>query len=367
MENLKIVEFNGQNIVEAQNGKKIKTRPDDFRRLKSKKVVFSMKEPIMETKVEEAQPTWKMPVAEEPVVEASPIPEWKESVVEPVKEEIQIETPKYEWQESPVAEEPAPVYHEEPRRTSYYSAGVPTIKSAENIGDKAEKYKKLATTVDENTYFGKVLLNGVDQIKKLEVLAQDIEGKISESRTVLNQLENKKAIEMSDKKVIEDVLEQTTRINLNDIKVAVEKSKFDKVNSELSRIRESLGSIDEVVKESDSKIAEIENEKSRENRNISSYERQLNAVKDEKKHTCDKLEEDLIKADKVDKTIEAEIRAKEEAEKRLNDLHHEKQEILSGISFLTSTENPKEVTNIKTNPFDSIRVMEEEIGRGRAA
>lgn len=365
MENLRVIEFNGQNIVEAQNGKKIKTRPDDFRRLKSKKVILPKNEPVMEMKEEVQTPTWEMPVVETPVKEASPIPEWKESVVEPVREEVKIETPKYEWQERPVVE--TPVYHEEPKRASYYSAGVPTIKSAENIGDKAEKYKKLATTVDENTYFGRVLLNGVDQIKKLEVLTQDIESKINESKTVINQLENKKAIEMSDKKVIEDVLEQTTRINLNDIKVAVEKTKFEKVNSELSRIRESLGSIDEVVKESDSKIAEIENEKNRENRNISSYERQLNAVKEEKKNTCDKLEEDLIKADKVDKTIEAEIRAKEEAEKRLNDLQHEKQEILSEISFLTATEEPKEVRNIKANPFDSIRVMEEEIGRGRAA
>lgn len=367
MENLKIIEFNEQNVVEAGEAKKIKTRSGDYKHIKAKGVVVPfVKEEPQEVKMEEVSSSWEMPAVEEPIAATRPLPEWKETTPVPVKE-VKMETPRYEWQERPVVKEEkiAPVYHE-PK--TYYNGGVvPSIKSSENIGDKAEKYKKLATTVDRNTYFGKVLLNGVVQIKKLETLVEDIEKKIEASKAVIEQLDNKKAIEMSDKKVIENVLEQTTRINLNDIKAAASKDKFTKVNSELSRIRESLGSIDEVVKESDTKIAEIESEKSRENSNISSYERQLKAVKDEKKDTCDKLEDDLIKADKVDKTIEAEAKAKEEAEKRLNDLYNEKQKILADISFLTTSEEPKEVKEIRNNPFDSIRVMEEELGRGRAA
>lgn len=371
MENLRIIEFNEQNVVEANEAKKIKTRASDYKHIKAKGVVVpsvKQEEITKEVRMEEVTPSWEMPVVESPVENPRPLPEWKDTTPAPVKE-VKMETPRYEWQERPAVQEEkiAPVYHEERQRTYYNGGVVPSIKSSENIGDKAEKYKKLATTVDQNTYFGKVLLNGVVQIKKLETLVEDIEKKIEASKAVIEQLDNKKAIEMSDKKVIENVLEQTTRINLNDIKTAASKDKFTKVNSELSRIRKSLGSIDEVVKESDTKIAEIEDEKSRENSNISNYERQLKAVKEEKKDTCDKLEDDLIKADKVDKTIEAEAKAKEEAEKRLNDLYNEKQKILADISFLTTSEEPKEVKEIKNNPFDSIRVMEEELGRGRAA
>lgn len=342
MENLNIIAFEEDSVNEAIEPKKIKTRAGDFKHIHAKMVVASPKVEEKPAPVEEkpvVKQEWAMPKEEvvvKPVV-APTIPEWKEPVaVVDHSAPVKTEAPKYEWQEPVKEEKPAaPASNFEEERSKFYNE-VPRIKSKENIGDLAEKYKKLAATVDRSTYFGKVLLNGVAQIKKYEVLEENIEEKIKQAEMAIRALDDKKMVEVADQKAIEDVLERTTRIPLDAIKAASEKESIAKVNNELSKIRGSISVIGEVAKEADSVIEELEGKKAKQSANISAYERQLNSIGKDKKDTCNKLEEDLIKADKVDKTIEAEAEAKEKAEQELHKLRMQKESYLSDISFLTT-------------------------------
>lgn len=328
MENVILFRNQSVDVMEQTSSKKIKVSRDKLRTLLGISVEPVVEKSTLNDSFEQEIAAFEMPTEPEPVIDRSFFgPEIKSEV----KTEPKMEMPKV----TPVVDAPK---KEEIAKSKQYV--VPDIKSSTNRGDRSEEFRRMLKNVDSTTVVGKVLVSGVNKLDRNKEKIIEIKTSIERLEQQILKLEQAKDSIATGKQDIEDLLSKTTQISLAEIREAANLDSSERANRELEKIRESIGNLQIIKEEEEAKLNELISEREKLEAERAQQKTKLMSAERNSVEICDSIERDLGTASQIER------------------LEKEKQQLASKLSLVE--EEPKKVTSV-VNPFDKMRVMEEEV------
>lgn len=335
MENVRLFRNQSIDLREQTSGKKIKVSGDKLKTLLGIVVDTPIKKESLTEDFEHEIAAFEVPMEPEPVIDRS-------FFGPTIKSEVKTEPKMVEPEVKP---EPV-VIPEKKEVVKPREYVVPDIKSSTNRGDRSEEFRKMLKNVDSSTVVGQVLISGVSRLDKNRDDIAKIKAYIEELDAKIVNLEKAKSSISTGKQDIEDLLSKTTQISLAEIRAAANLDSSERANRELAKIKESIDNIQKIKNEEENKLKQLIGETERLEAEKAQQQTKLMSAEKNNIEICDSIERDLGTASQIER------------------LEREKQQLASKLSLVS--EEPKKVVDI-SNPFERMRVVEEEVSVKRAA